>query len=174
MTMKRWIWILAMVPVMWGLLQLVISADRLYAYLYSDGFAPPTPADYARAAVTFWGALLTPVLVGLGAAVVAFRRKYPPRWPFLEMAIVAFPYLGFAAGSLGGFLYKSNSAGHACWYAMMGAYLVVGGAVVVSLLNLGACVRQREWGKFALSSVVLCAGMLYLLWLNAFIIYIDT
>jgi hypothetical protein len=90
------------------------------------------------------------------------------------MVIVAFPYLAIATGLLSGVLYKSNSAGNAFWYAIMWASLLIGGVVVVSLLNLGACVRQRMWGKSALSTMVFCSGMLYLFWLNAFIIYIDT
>ncbi len=167
-------WILAMAPVMWGLLQLVIWADRLYAWEYSPKYAPPTAVDLTRAAFVFWGALLTPILVGLAAAILAFRRKHLPRWPTLEIIIVAFPYLAMATGLLSGVLYKSNSAGTTCWHAIMWASLFVGGAVVVSLLNLGACMRQRRWGKFALSAVALCAGMLYLFWLDAFIIYIDT
>ena len=173
--MKRWLWIPVMAPVMWGLLQLVISADRLYAWQYNqDSVLPPTAGDYTRAAVTFWGASLTLLLVGLVAAVVAFRRKHLPHWSVPEMVIVAFPYLALALGSLRGDLYKSNSVGSACWSVMFWACLFVGGAVVVSLFNLGACVRQRMWGKFALSIGTFCAGMLYMLWLYAFIIYIDT
>jgi hypothetical protein len=171
---KRWIWILAMAPVMWGLLQMVIWADRLHAWQYSPEYAPPTATDFTRAAVVFWVALLTPITAGLVAAVVAFRRKYLPRWPVVEMVIVAFPYLAIATGELSGVLYRSHSAGNAFWYAIMWASLLVGGAVVVSLLNLGACVRERMWGKSALSTVVFGSGMLYLFWLNAFVIYIDT
>jgi len=174
MTMKRSICFLVMAPVMCGLLQLVIWADRLHAWQYSSNFAPPTTADFTRAAVVFWGALLTPIAVGLVAAVMAFRRKYPPRWPVLEIAAVAFPYLAIATGSLTGVLYKSNIAASACWYTIMWACLFVGGAVVVSLLNLGASVRERMWGKSALSALALCTGTLYLFWLNVFIIYIDT
>ena len=79
-----------------------------------------------------------------------------------------------ALGFLSGVLYKSNFAGNVFLYTIMWASLFVGGAVVASLLNLGACVRQHMWGKFALSAVAFCAGMLYLLWLNFFIIYIQT
>ena len=174
MKTKRWIWILAMAPVMWGLLQLVIWADRLHAWQYSPNYAPPATADFTRAAVVFWGTLLTPIFVGLVAAIVAFRRKYPPRWPVLEMTIVAIPYLLLAMGSLTGGLYKSNWVGVAFRHAINGAYLLIGGAVVLALLNMGACVHQRMWGKFALFAVVLSGGMLYLFWLNTFIIYIDT
>ena len=172
--MKRWLWIPVMIPVMWGLLQLVISADRLYGWQYSESIPRPTAADYTRAAVTFWGALLTPLLVGLVAAVVAFRRKYTPHWSVPETVIVAFPYLAVALGTLGAFLYKSTSLGSACTYVMTWACLLVGGAVVVSLFNLGTCVRLRMWKKFTLSAFAFCAGTFYLLWLYAFIIYIDT
>jgi hypothetical protein len=164
-----------MAPVMWGLLQTVIWADRLHAWQYSSEYAPPGAADSTRAAVVFWGALLTPMCVGLVAAVMAFRREEPPSWPVIEMVIVAFPYLAVTTGSLSGVLYTSTGAGMACWHAIiMGAYLFVGGAVVMSLLNLGASVRRRMWGKCALSTLVFSSGALYLFWLNAFIIYIDT
>ena len=163
-----------MIPVMWGLLQLAISAECKNICYYSEKYPPPTAADFARAAVVFWGALLTPIFVGLVAAFLAFRRKHPPRWPVFEIVIVAVPYLAMASGFLSGVLYKSNFTGNACLFTIMWASLFVGGAVVVSLLNLGACVRQHMWGKFALSAVALCAGMFYLLWLDTFIIYINT
>lgn len=174
MTMKRWIWIPAMAPVMWALWRLVLSADRLHAWHYSESYPPPAPADYTYAAFAFWTALLTPAVMGLVAAVMAFRRKHPPCWPAIEIVIVAIPYLAMGIGSLTGVLYESNSAADACWLAIMWACLFVGGAIVVTLLNLGACMRQRMWGKFALSAGLFCAGTLYLFWLNSFIIYIDT
>ena len=172
--MKRWMVIVAMAPVMWGLLQMVIGADRLHAWQYSPEFAPPTEADFNRSAIAFWSALLTPICAGLVAAVVAFRRKDSPCWSVLEAAIIAFPYVVVVTGELSGVLYEPDRVGTACWRAIMGAYLVVGGAVVSCLLNLGACMRMRAWRKFSFCAVVLCAGMLYLLWWNAFIIYVDT
>ena len=159
-TTKRWLLLVTMAPVMWGLLQMVIWADRLHAWQYSAEYAPPEAADFARAAVVFWGALLTPIFVGLVAAVMAFRREAPPSWPVVEMVIVAFPYLAIATGSLSGVLYTSTRAGMASWHAIiMGAYLFVGGAVVVSLLNLGASVRRRMWGKSVLSTLVFSSGL---------------
>jgi len=169
MMMKRWAWILVMIPVMWGWLQLVISADRLFAWEYSSKYPRPTAADYTRAAVVFWGALLTPAIIGLATAIVAFRRKYAPRWPVLELCIVAFAYVSSYAGLS---LYKG------LWRygddVVTGGYVLVGGAVVVALLDLGACLRQHFWGRAAISALALCGGMSYLAWLNAVILYLDT
>lgn len=150
-----------MAPIMWALWWLVISADRLHAWRYSDNFALPTTADFIRAAITFWGALLFPIAVGIAVAILAFRRQYTPRWSILETGIVAIPYLTLVAG-------------HISETFIMVASLIVGGTVVMSLLNLGACLRQRMWGKFGLSALVICGGALYPLWLYAFIIYVDT
>jgi hypothetical protein len=173
--MKRWIWVLAMIPVMWVLWRQVLSADCLYLWNYSaHDLAPPTEADYTRAAITFWGALLTPVFVGLVAAIVAYRRKHAPSWPVLETIVVALPYLVIAMAHMSGFLYDEAATGNACLSAIILAYLCIGGVVVVSILNIGACARQRVWRKLALSVVPICGGMFFLFWWNAFIIYIDT
>lgn len=174
MGVKRWLWIPAMAPVMWVLWRFVVSADRLYAWHYSEGYAPPTPADYTYAAIAFWTALLTPALVGSVTAFIAFRRKYRADWPFLELTIVVIPWLTGVTGELTHALYSSQWVGTALWQIISRASLLVGGAVVISCLNIGACVSRRKWGRLALSALVFCAGMLYLLWLNAFIIYLDT
>ena len=175
MTMKRWMWILVMAPVMWVLWRLVLSADRLHAWQYNPDVAPPTTSDFSRAAITFWVALLTPVIVGLTAAAIAFRRKQPSRWPVLEMTVVALPYLIFMTAALTPGLgsLTSVSAVFECAIAcaIVALYLLVGGAVVLSCSNMAACVGQRTWGRLALSTMVLCAGLLYLFWLNFFIIY---
>ncbi len=166
-------WVLVMAPVMWVLWWLVLSADRLYKWQYNPDVAPPTASDYSRAAITFWGALLTPVVVGLTAAVIAFCRKQPSRWPVLEMAVVAFPCLILMTGLLGRGLSGSNLESiFIC--AFFVAYLVIGGAVVSGCSNMAACVAQRTWGRLALSAMVLCAGLLYLFWFNFFILYLDT
>ncbi|MBN2561673.1 MAG: hypothetical protein JXQ75_12165 [Phycisphaerae bacterium] len=163
-----------MAPVMWALLRLVVWADRLYAWQYSPRYAPPTPADYARAAVVFGMASLTPVLVGLAAAVAAFRRKYQPRWPILEAGVVACPYLALALTLWLGLLHKPNSPLRFVGVVAIWGSVFLGGAVVAASLNMGASLRQRTWGKCALSALAICAGVLYLLWLHAFIIYLDT
>ena len=49
-----------------------------------------------------------------------------------------------------------------------------GGLVTSALFNLGACVRHASWQKASLSALVICGGGLYLAWLYAFVIYIDT
>lgn len=172
-----------MAPVMWALLQLAHWADRLFAWQYSpEYFSPPTAADFTRAAIVFWGALLTPIFIGLVAAIVAFRKKYQPRWPILESLIVAFPYLPTGISLLSDSFHQSNTGGNTFFHAILTAFfsailwacLLVGGAIVICLLNLGACIRQRTWGKCAVVVVVLFAGVLYLFWLYSFIIYIDT
>ncbi len=170
---KRWMWIPAMAPVMGVLWWLVGSADRLHAWQYNPDVAPPTASDYTRAAITFWVALLTPVVVGLTAAAIAFLRKQPSRWPVLEMAVVGFPCLILMTGFMGRRLGGSNSESiFICSFFV--AYLVIGGAVVSGCSNMAACVGQRTWGRLALSAMVFCAGMFYLLWWPAFIIYTDT
>lgn len=172
--MKRWLWVPAMAPVMWALWRFVLSADRLHAWHYSDNYPPPTPADYAYAALAFWTASLTPVLVGLVAGIVAFRRKYRPARPVLELTIVVIPWVTFVTAELTNAIYSSDWVATALWQILSGACLFVGGAVIMSCLNMGACLPQRKWARLALSTLVLCAGELYLFWLNAFIIYIDT
>ena len=153
-----------MAPVMWVLWRLVLSADRLYAWQYNPNVAPPTTSDYTHASITFWGALLTPVVVGLTAAAIAFRRRQASRWPILETTVVAFPWLILMSGRLSNVFLCAIVAG----------YLLVGGAVVLSCSNVAACVVQRTWGRLALSAMVLCAGLLYLFCLNFSIIYVDT
>ena len=172
--MKRWLWVPAMAPVMWALWRFVRSADRLHAWQYSDEYSAPTPADHTYAALAFWMAVLTPILVGLVAAMAAFRRKYRAQWPVLEMTLVAIPWLTLVTGEVTGALYRSDWVGTALWQVVSGACLVLGGVVAISGLNMGACMSRRTWGRLALSAVVLCAGTLYLFWFNAFILYVDT
>ncbi len=43
----------------------------------------------------------------------------------------------------------------------------------VALQNLGAASQSREWGKLLLSALAAACATLYLLWLYAFILYID-
>jgi hypothetical protein len=174
MAMKRWIWIPAMAPVMWALWRLVASADRLFAWQYSDKYAPPTTADYTRAAITFWGALLTPVVVGSVAAVVAFRRKRPAHWSIPETCIAAIPLLALVLGICWPSCLGSGWLGRLLEVVLFAAQFLLGGVIVMALLNLGACARRREWGKLVLSVLVSGGGMLYLLWWYAFIIYIDS
>ena len=162
-----------MAPVMWALWRLVLSADRLYAWHYSENYLPPTQADYAYAAIVFWGALLTPVTVGLVMAVVTFRREGTARWPIAETCIVAVPLLALSSGLVHP-LADDTWLGNLLLGVLLWANFVVGGVVVTALLNLGACLRHRGWGRLALSALVSCGGTVYLLWLYAFIIYIDT
>jgi hypothetical protein len=168
MAMRRWLWIPVMAPVMYALWWLVFSADRLFAWQYSDKFDPPTTADYVRAAVTFWGALLTPVGVGLTAAIVTFRRDRRAQWPIAESCIVAIPLLAL----LQGLLWPSSL--NELWGLLLGAQFVLGGVAVMALQNLGACARDHYWGRLSLSLLVAFGAMLHLFWLYAFIIYIDT
>ena len=63
---------------------------------------------------------------------------------------------------------------HMAVIGIVGASCLVGGVVAVVPMNLEPCVRQRNWGKFANSVLVLIGAMLYLFWLYAFIIYVDT
>jgi hypothetical protein len=151
-------------------LELVIWADCLHSWHYSSKYDPPATVDYTRAAIVFWGALLTPMLIGLIMSVVAFRRDYPARWPIGEMIISASPWLMiyvpvFRASILYGPSGDSFlSAGN----------IILGGIIVMTLLNLGASARHRKWGKFALSAMASLGGILYLLWLYTVIIYLDT
>jgi len=172
--MKRWILIAVMAPVMWGLFRLVLWADRLHAWRYFQNYPPPTAADFTRAAVVFWASVLTPIVVGFVVAIVAFRRKYQPVWPILETGIIAVPYLSYIAGASLGILYGERRTAYIFWFVILRACVLVGGAVVATCLNLGACLRRGAWGRFALSAAAVCAGMFYLLWLSGFIIYIDT
>ena len=173
--MKRWIWVLVMAPVMWGLFNLAIWADRLHAWHYPPPkYPPPTAVDYTHAAVVFWGALLIPVVVGLATAVVAFRRKYPARWQIGEMVIVATPYLAMYWGLLFHLQEKTRWGDNFMWSVFNSIYFLVGGIIVMSLLNLGACVQHRKWGIFVLSTLVFCGGLLHTLWMYLVIIYLDT
>ena len=171
--MKRWIWVLVMAPVMLGLFNLVRWADCLHSWQYSSEHSPPTAADHARAAIVFWSALLVPIIVGLATAVVAFRQKYPARWPIAESSVVGVVWLTFVAGAFCP-LAENTWLSRLILGVLVSAHLVVGGVVVITLLNLGACARVRKWGRLALSALLFGGGMLYLLWLYAFIIYIDT
>lgn len=150
-----------MAPVMWALWRLVLSADRLHGWHYSENIPPPTDADKAFAALVFWAGALTPALIGLAAGVWAFRRELAPRWPVLEMAVAALPFAVLASGLMSE-------------RAIMIASLLAGGTVVSALMNLGACARHGDWRKGAASAAAVLGGMLYLLWLYAFIIYVDT
>ena len=174
MTMKRWMWIPALAPVMWALWRLVLWADRLHKWQYNPNVPPPTTSDYTRAAITFWVALLTPVVIGLAAAVIAFCRKQPSRWPVIEMIVVAFSWLIPITGQWTGAIYSPTWVSSVFFHAIVTAYLLAGGAVVSSCSNAGTCVGQRTWGRLVLSTMVLCVGLLYLFWLNLFIIYVDT
>ncbi len=171
--MKRWILILVMAPVMYGLFRLVCWADCLSAWHYSES-NPPTSADYIRAAIVFWGSLLTPLCIGLVTAVVAFRKQYPAHWSFGEMCIVGLPISVLIVGIVCPPFGDTNLTGRIIWYILLYANIFVGGAIVLALFNVGTSIRHRKWGKLSLSILVCCAGLLYLFWLYAFIIYIDT
>ena len=173
MTMKRWLWIPAMAPVMWAFWQFVLSADRLHAWQYSDKYPPPTQADYTYAAIVFWTALLTPLAVGLVTAVTSFRREYSPRWIVGEMSIVSIPFL-VLVGDVLFYFHGTKWVDALLWPTLFVPSFVIGGIIVMTMLNLGACVRHRTWGKLALSALVLSGGTLYLFWLYAFVIYVDT
>ncbi len=171
--MKRYLLIPAMIPVMLILWKLVLSADRLHAWKYSENFAHPTQSDHAFAALAFYTALLTPLLIGLTAAIVAHHKKCQPCWPILETVAVVSVYLMFIIGAL--FQNRFMNVSELLLVTgIAGASCLMGGVIVVALLNLGACVRQRNWGKFANSALVCSGGMLYLFWLYAFVIYVDT
>lgn len=171
--LKRWLWLPVMIPLMWGWMRLVSDADRLYGWLYSEDIAPPTSADYRHAAVVFWGALLTPLVIGVVAAVVAFRQQHTARWPLTEAAITIVPLLALVAGVTGS-PPGSGPVGQLVEAVLVGAHLLVGGGIVVALANVGACARHRRWGRLTLSGFVSSLGLLYLFWLYAFIIYINT
>jgi len=171
---KRWTWIVGMAPAMWGLHQLVIWADRLHAWQYSDKFARPTAADFSRAAVVFWASLLIPLLAGCVAAILAFRRRVPSVWPLLEASIVAMPYVAGILVAAGVGFPGPGRLADLLAFVLLWASVLVGGSVAATGHNLGACVRQRTWGRFALSVGVVFVGMLYLFWFSAFVIYVDT
>ncbi|MBT5608760.1 MAG: hypothetical protein HN742_31865 [Lentisphaerae bacterium] len=174
--MKRWTWVVAMAPVMLVLFKLVCWADCLHAHNYDPyEIPPPTATDFTRAAIVFWGALLTPLVVGLVAAVVAFRRSRPAHRPIAESCIVAIPLLVLLQGILWpSTLPDSGCVGMLPWGILLGAQFLLGGVVVMALQNLGACARHHNWRRLLLSTLVACGGMLHLFWLYAFIIYIDT
>lgn len=155
-----------MVPVMWILWKLVLSADRLHQWKYSENFPPPTQSDHNFASFAFFTALLTPLLIGLLAGIIAHYRKCQAYWPVIETVIAASVYLMFIVGMF--------TLPEVMLSGLAGAYLLMGGVIAAVLINTGACVHQRKWGKFANSVVVLIGGMLFLYWLNAFIIYVDT
>ena len=170
--MKRYLLIPTMVPVMLILWKLVLSADRLHAWKYSENVAHPTPSDHNFAALAFFTALLTPLIIGLTAVIIAHHKKYKPCWPILETIIMAFIFLMFMIGVFFQNLFTNIS--DLAVIGIVGASCLMGGVIVVVLINLGACVRQRSWGKFANSALVFIGGMLYLFWLYAFVIYVDT
>ena len=170
--MNRYLLIPAMIPVMLILWKLVLSADRLHAWKYSDNISPPTQSDYSFAALAFFTALLTPLLVGLIAAIIAYYKKYQSCWPLLETVIVASVYLLFSIAAIyPDVLSKVSGMADA---GVIGSSCLMGGVIVVILINMGACVRQRNWGKFTNSVMVFIGGILYLFWLYAFVIYVDT
>ena len=163
-----------MAPVMGALFGLAVWADRLYAaFHFPQQYPPTTAADYTRAAVVFWFAALFPILVGLGTAVVAFRRKHAAIWPFVEMCIIAPLWLLSAANWL------FNIQQRAPWYdkilfsCFLIFFFVFGGTIVTSMLNLGACVRHRKWGRFALSFFTFLGAALPAYWMYVVIIYFD-
>ena len=166
-----------MAPVMYGLFRLVCWADCLHSWQDSCKYDPlklATATEYTRAAIVFWGALLTPLVVGLIAAVVVFRRRHAAHWPIPELCLATIPVvmvlaLGIWSPCLGG-----GWLGRFLMVVIFAAQFLLGGVIVMTLLNLGACARKREWGKLVLSVLVLSVGMLYLFWWYAFIIYIDT
>ena len=170
--MKRYLLIPAMAPVMLILFKLVLSADRLHAWKYSENIGTPTQSDHSFAALAFFTALLTPLLIGLMAAIIAHQKKSRPCWPIPETVIVASIYLMFIIGAF--FTNHFMKVEHLAVIGIVGVSCLMGGVVVVVLINLGACVRQRNWGKFANSVLVFIGGMLYLSWLYAFVIYVDT
>ena len=150
--------------------KLVLSADRLHKWKYSENFAPPTQSDYNFAAIVFYTALLTPLLIGLIAGIIAHYRKYQPWWPVIETVIVVSVYVIFIVAATTRLEILENLA----IAGLLGASCLMGGVIVAVLINTGACVRKRNWGKFANSVMVFGGGMLYLFWLYAFIIYVDT
>jgi hypothetical protein len=152
----------------------VLLADRLFAWQYSDKFDPPTTADYVRAAVTFWGAFLTPAVVGLTAAIVTFRRDRRAQWPIAESCIVAIPLLALLERLLWPSSLNEGWPAMTLWGLLLGAQFILGGVTVMALQNLGACARDYNWGRLSLSLLVAFGAMLHLFWLYAFIIYIDT
>ncbi|MBM4104058.1 MAG: hypothetical protein FJ263_08410 [Planctomycetes bacterium] len=168
LTMKRYLLIPAMIPVMLILWKLVLSADRLHAWKYYENIAPPTQSDYAFAALVFFASLLTPILIGIIAAIVAHHKKCEARWPVLETVIVVSIYL------IIGVISQNLVSPTMEVIGIAGASCLMGGVIVTALINLAACVRQRKWVKFVNSAMVFIGGELYLLWLYAFIIYIDT
>lgn len=150
--MKRYLLIPAMAPVMLILFKLVLSADRLHAWKYSENIDPPTQTDHTFAAFAFLTALLIPLLIGLTAAIIAHHKKYRPCWPILETAIVASIYLMFMIGVI--FQNLVMKVEYMAVIGIAGASCLMGGVVVTVLINLGACVRQRNWGKFTNSVLV--------------------
>lgn len=170
--LKRWLWIPSMVPVMYILIKLVCWADVLHRFRYHpQRYPPPTDADFLRAAIVFWGSLAIPWVIGIVAGIVAFRKKYAARWSFAELIIVCIPMIILFCSILW------PSALNNTFLAIIllfGAHFVVGGAVVMALLNIGAASRRRTWGKWVVSALVAAIGGLYLFWLYAFVIYIDT
>ena len=126
--MKRYLFIPAMIPVMLILWKLVLSADCLHAWKYSENAAPPTQSDHSFAAFAFFTALLTPLLIGLIAAIIAHYKKCRPYWPILETVVVASVYLMFIVvmGFSKLFLMKFE---HMAVIGIVGASCLVGGVV---------------------------------------------
>ena len=104
--------------------------------------------------------------------IIAHHKKYKPCWPILETFIMAFIFLMFMIGVF--FQNLIMNISDLAVIGIVGASCLIGGVIVVVLINLGACVRKRSWGKFANSALVFIGGMLYLFWLYAFVIYVDT
>jgi hypothetical protein len=139
-------------PVMLILWRMVLLADRLHAWKYNEQSDPPTQSDYTFAALVFFPSLLTPLFFGLIAAFVAYYKKYRACWSLLETGAVASIYLMFIAGAVFKNLFMKNE--YVAVIGIVGASCLVGGVIVTVLINAGACVRQRSWGKLANSVLV--------------------
>jgi len=159
--MKRWLWIPVMIPLMWMFFHMAISAK------YERSRPVLSPADRTRAAVVLWSAVATPAVMGLLAAGGAFRRKLAPRWPVLELGLIVLNYLGVVVMLLG------SVAGAAGERMVLWPALLLGGVVVTALLNLGASLRERMWGKASVSALAVCAGLFHVAWLCSVILYLD-
>ena len=159
--MKRWLWILVMIPLMWMFIHMAVSAK------YATSRPVPSAADRTCAAMVFWSTSATPAILGLLAGAVAFRRKLAPRWPLLEIGLVLLNYLAVGAMLLG------DVAGSAGERMILWPALLLGGVVVMSFLNVGASARERMWGKTSVSLLVGCAGLFHVAWLCSVILYLD-
>jgi hypothetical protein len=164
-----------MAPVMGALYRLSIWAARLYdPYYFPQLYPPATSVDYTRAAVVFGFSALFPILVGLGAAVVAYRRKHTALWPSVELCIISPLLLLYCLAIIsnsqqGGAAWPS----HFLWPCFSISFFAFGGTIVTSLLNLGACVIHRKWGLFALSFLTFLGAALPTLLMYVAVIYFN-